>query len=934
MTFADRITRLPRPFDGERAAETVAALPWVGGDLAALLSGAAGCSPYLARLAQVESDWLQEAVQGDPTAAVDAELASLDVPETATDVAGALHRAKRRIALFTALADLGGVWELHDVTGALTRLADRAVDLAIAAQLRPLLARGKLPGLGPDDLADRAGLSVLAMGKMGAFELNYSSDIDLICLFDDQRFEDDDLPEARSQFVRVVRKAMAMLSDITADGYVFRTDLRLRPDPSVTPVVVSMASAVRYYEGLGRAWERAAFIKARPCAGDLEAGARFLDEIKPFIWRRHLDYATVEDTHEIRKKIRLHKGVPGEDALDGRNLKLGQGGIREIEFFAQTRQLIAGGRDPALRVRGTCEAFRVLADKGWVGAETASHMTRDYTTLRTYEHRVQMVQDAQTHALPSGSEGWERLAAMMGQPDPEPLKRELGGIFQRVHASAEAFFTPSARQAAHEPELTPASEALIARWRSYPALRSERAQTIFARMRPDLLRRFECATDPEDAIRHFDSFLKGLPAGVQVLSLFDANPQLIDLMVDISSTAPALARYLARNSGVLDAVIGGSFFTPWPGRAVLEEDLRGLLSRQNGDYERELDAARRWMKDWHFRIGVHHLRGLVDGRETARHYTDLAEAAVAGIWTAVTADFASRHGEMPGRGATVVGMGSLGAARLSATSDLDLIVIFDADADDQSDGRRPLPAKTYYARLTKALVTALSAQTAEGALYEVDMRLRPSGKQGPVAAGWASFQVYQRKQAWTWEHLALTRARAIAGTPELRQEFEGFRKGFLAEPRDRAKTLGDLRDMRVRLAENKPKGGVWDVARGPGGLQDIELFAQAEALLAGAPATDVTGQLTVTPGLVGAADCDLLLEVHQLEAALKQASRLLVEGPLDPEQLGRGAQAFLLRETAAEDFAILSVRLQDLSETAGAVIDRGLSAAHAQAGAA
>ncbi|MEM8959571.1 MAG: glutamine-synthetase adenylyltransferase, partial [Pseudomonadota bacterium] len=611
------------------------------------------------------------------------------------------------------------------------------------------------------------------------------------------------------------------------------------------------------------------------------------------------------------------------------------GGIREIEFFAQTRQLIAGGRDPDLRVRGTCDAFRVLADKGWVGHETAARMVADYTSLRTFEHRVQMVQDAQTHALPSSPEGWDRLAAMMAAPDPHALREELAGIFSRVHERAEAFFTPALPQAEEEePELSAASEALIARWRSYPALRSERAQTIFARMRPDLLRRFERATDPEDAIRQFDSFLNGLPAGVQVLSLFDANPQLVDLMVDISSTAPVLARYLARNSGVLDAVIGGSFFEPWPGREKLEQELRALIDRHSGDYERELDAARRWMKEWHFRIGVHHLRGLANGRETARHYTDLAEATVSGIWSAVVASFCSRHGAMPGRGALVKGMGSLGAARLSATSDLDLIVIFDADTDDQSDGPRPLPAKTYYARLTKALVTALSAQTAEGALYEVDMRLRPSGKQGPVAAGWSSFQTYQREQAWTWEHLALTRARAIAGTTDLRQDFETFRKGFLAEPRDRARILSDLGDMRKRLAENKPKRGVWDVARGSGGLQDIELFAQAEALLAGAAVTDVTGQLTVTPQLVSAADSDLLLDAHQLEAAVKQASRLLAEGVVDPEQLGRGAQAFLLREADAPDFETLSARLQELSAAASAIIDAAVAAKAPEAGAA
>ncbi|MCV6596557.1 MAG: glutamine-synthetase adenylyltransferase, partial [Mangrovicoccus sp.] len=347
-----------------------------------------------------------------------------------------------------------------------------------------------------------------------------------------------------------------------------------------------------------------------------------------------------------------------------------------------------------------------------------------------------------------------------------------------------------------------------------------------------------------------------------------------------------LARYLSRNSGVLDAVIGGSFFAPWPGLEALQAELTDALEPLAGDYEAQLDTARRWMKDWHFRIGVHHLRGLVTGGETARHYTDLAEAVVAGIWGAVTADFASRHGPLPGRGAAVIAMGSLGAGTLSASSDLDLIMIFDAPADAMSEGRRPLPAKTYYARLTKALVTALSAQTAEGTLYEVDMRLRPSGKQGPVAAGWSSYKAYQKDEAWTWEHLALTRARAIAGAPGLCADFESFRKEVLGWPQDRAKVLADMQDMRARLAEAKPKRGAWDVPRGPGGVQDIELYAQTLALLAGNLATDPAGQLQ------DAAD---LSAAHALQGAVKQSSRLLNEGILEPAHLGQGAKAFLLR---------------------------------------
>ncbi|MEM1361555.1 MAG: glutamine-synthetase adenylyltransferase [Pseudomonadota bacterium] len=925
MSFADQMTRLPRPFNLERAADTRAALPWATGELADLLCGSAGCSAYLARLMEQEKAWLQEALDQAPETAIEAELFQLDGKEDIPDLALALRQAKRRIALLVGLSDLGGVWTLAQITANLTALADRAVDLALAAHLRPMLARNKLPGHTLDDLENRAGLFVLAMGKMGAYELNYSSDIDVICLFDDARFSDQDLPDARAVLVKIVRQAMAMLSDITGDGYVFRTDLRLRPDPAVTPVAVSISAAEHYYEALGRTWERAAFIKARACAGDIARGEKFLEDLRPFVWRRHLDFVTIEDAHDIRKKIHDHKLPAGGATLDGLNLKLGPGGIRDIEFYTQTRQLISGGRQADLRVRGTCAALAALAEKGWISSNTSDVLTEDYVTLRTYEHRLQMVADAQTHSLPASGRDWERLAAMMAAESPNTLKTELTELFHRVRDTVEPFFLPSLTDPGAIPSLSEASKKIVARWPSYPALRSQRAQSIFARLKTELLNDFTRATDPEDAIVQFDGFLAGLPAGAQLFALFEANPQLLDLVVDICSSAPVLGRYLSRNSAVLDAVISGSFFAPWPGREALEAELKAELAPPQLDYERKLDAARRWMKEWHFQVGVHHLRGLADGRETARDYTDLAEATVSAIWGVVAQDFARRHGPMPGNGAIVVGMGSLGAARLSATSDLDLIVIYDATPDEVSSGRRSLAATVYYARLTQALVTALSAQTAEGALYEVDMRLRPSGRQGPVAAGWQAFQDYQTTQAWTWEHLALTRARPIAGAKALAEAFETFRRNVLSHAPERAVLLRDLQDMRERLQEAKPKRGVWDIARGPGGLQDIELFAQAGALISGCPITDGIDQLTCEHTLCDVEDREVLLRVYLLEAAVKQASRLVAEGAIDRDRLGPGAQKFLLRETSTDTMDDLGARLISEAEAAASVIGRGLA---------
>ena len=815
MDFQSRITRLPIAYDPERGDDTLALVPELDGDLGKLIHGTAGSSPYLKTLIEKEKDWLPGAFD-DPESALTSLFA--DLKDVAPDkLPVELRRGKRRMALVTALADLSGVWQLEQVTGALTDYADLASDLAMKAAIAHEIRRKKLPGMTEDDVATAGGMVTLAMGKMGAHELNYSSDIDLICLFDETRFEPDDFHDARAAFVRATRKMSAMLSDLTGDGYVFRTDLRLRPDPAVTPVCMAMEAAERYYESLGRTWERAAYIKARPSAGDLEAGARFLKTLTPFVWRKHLDFAAIQDAHDMRLRIREHKGLGGPITLPGHNMKLGRGGIREIEFFTQTRQLIAGGRDTYLRDNRTVPALRKLAEKGWVPEEVAEILARHYRAHREVEHRIQMVNDAQTHDLPKSEENMQRLACLSGR-ELDEMRRDISERLTEVHELTEGFFAPDAARVDHDHAF---DSEVIDRWQTYPALRSERAVEIFNRLKPEILGRLAQTAHPDQALLALDGFLRGLPAGVQLFSLFEANQQLIDLLVDIVGTAPALARHLSRNSGVFDAVIGGSFFTPWPSEQGLREELIDVLAQEGDDYERKLDAARRWAKEWHFRVGVHHLRGLVSAEEAGVHYADLAGACIAALWPVVAEKFAEKHGPMPGRGAVVLGMGSLGAKRLNASSDLDLIVIYDSDGVEYSEGRRPLASRAYYARLTQAMVTAVSAQMSQGRLYEIDMRLRPSGTQGPVATSLASFKNYQENEAWTWEHLALTRARPVAGHADLMNEVEAFRREVLAMPRDEAKIRADVADMRAKIAAAKSPASIWDAKIGAGRLQDI-----------------------------------------------------------------------------------------------------------------
>lgn len=921
MSIDARMTRCPRPFEPELGSEVADLFPDLSQSLKELILGAGGCSPYLKGLMTREADWLPGALD-DPEGAVQAEFD--DLRETAPDkLPDALRRAKRRIALLTGLADLSGAWALEEVTGTLTRFGDLATQLALEATVGAEIRRGKLPGATEGDAKTAGGMVSLAMGKMGAFELNYSSDIDLIMLFDETRYYRDDFHDARASLVRATRKMTAMLSDNTAEGYVFRTDLRLRPDPAVTPVCMAMAAAETYYESLGRTWERAAYIKARPSAGDLDAGARFLKTLRPFVWRKHLDFAAIQDAHDMRLRIREHKGLAGPITLPGHNMKLGRGGIREIEFFTQTRQLIAGGRDPELRMRGTVEGLRALAAKGWVPADHADTLISHYRFHREVEHRVQMVGDAQTHDLPKSAENMERLAAFMGR-DRADLERELVDRLTEVHALTEGFFAPDA--AAPVPEAAAELDRdVVSRWRGYPCLRSSRAVEIFDRLKPEILGRLAKTDNPSEALLAFDGFLAGLPAGVQLFSLFDANPQLIDLLIDIVGTAPALGQHLSRNAQVFDAVIGGDFFADWPGRDALQLELADRLEAEP-DYERKLDLTRRWGKEWHFRVGVHLLRGVIDADTAGQHYADLASAMLGALFPAVTDQFATKHGTPPGRGAVVLGMGSLGAERLSATSDLDLIVIYDPEGEDMSDGRRPLNSRTYYSRLTQALVTAMTAPMSEGRLYEVDMRLRPSGNQGPVATSWPSFQDYQQNEAWVWEHLALTRARPVAGATALAADVERFRCGIVAGPHDRDKVLREVAEMRARIAAAKAPAGPWDAKIGAGRMQDVELFAQAGLLLSGTASHRIPDGVTAMCdlGLIDAAARDALIAAYGLLWRVQVVSKLLTDAALDPDTIGQGAQALLLRVTGCDSVDALGSALTDHAAQAAAAITGAL----------
>ncbi len=916
------ITRLPIAYDPALGAESRDLVPGLSPEVGQLIAGAAGSSPYLRSLIEQEAVWIGEALSApkQALAGVLAECRAL-APD---QLKPGLRQAKRRLALLTALCDLCGGWSLEEVTTALTDFGALSADVAIKAEIARLIRRKKLPGLTEADIETAGGLSILAMGKMGAHELNYSSDIDLICLFDETRFDPDDFFEARQGMARATRNMCTTLSERTADGYVFRTDLRLRPDPAVTPACLAMEAAERYYESLGRTWERAAYIKARPCAGDIAAGEAFLKTLRPFVWRRHLDFAAIQDAHDMRLRIRENKGTGGPITVPGHDMKLGRGGIREIEFFTQTRQLIAGGRDEELRLQGTVEGLSALAQKDWIPSDVAARLSEHYRAHREVEHRIQMVHDAQTHRMPNSAEGIARVACLMGE-DPADLQAVIRKRLVEVHDLTEDFFAPDAVAQPKTAIPDGFDKNVIARWRGYPALRSERGAQIFDRLKPELLDRLSRTAKPAEALLALDGFLAGLPAGVQLFSLFEANPHLMDLLVDIVGTSHALAGFLSRNSGVFDAVIGGSFFEDWPGGDVLRQELEAVLAQED-DYETQLDAARRWCKEWHFRIGVHHLRGLLDARAAGAQYSELAEAVIQALFPRVVAQFSVKHGPPPGKGPIVIAMGSLGAGQIHAQSDLDIILVYDPEDAEMSQGRKSLATRPYYARLTQALITALAAPMAQGRLYEVDMRLRPSGNKGPVATSWSAFTQYQENEAWVWEHLALTRARVIAGESGLMQAFESFRHKVLGTPRQTAAVLGEVAHMRDRLAAAKTPSGVWDAKTGAGRMMDIELLSQAGALLAKSPQRDVASGLdsAVAGGWLDAADAVVLQNAYSLYWSVQAAARLLSGASLDQETLGEGGAQFLSRSAAFESLQELEQALERAYGKSAAIISQTL----------
>jgi glutamate-ammonia-ligase adenylyltransferase len=889
-------------------------------------------SPYLAELADRYGEWLDSA-KLSPDQATQNVLAEIaNAGQTAIDEQGLardLRIAKARIALLAAISEITGVWTTAQCNTAISDLADVALQAGLALLFRIAASEGRvLRPVSPE----AAGLALFALGKHGGRELNYSSDIDIVAFYDTPDGMLANPSEDNAFYVRIVRHLTALMQERSEHGYVFRTDLRLRPDPGSTPIAMPFEAALTYYESRGQNWERAAWIKARVCAGDMQVGERLLHDLAPFVWRKHLDFATISDIQAMKRQINIARKVGGA-RVAGHNVKLGRGGIREIEFFAQTQQLIAGGRDPALRVRPTTAALNALTAAGWISSETARTLGETYWYLRAVENRLQMFRDEQTHTLPEDPEALEGLARLLDEPDVQTFKNHYRAALAVVEHNYSELFTEGQTLAGELGNLVftgsdddpgtletlaqlgflePGNaSAVIRKWHygSYAATRSVAARAHLTELTPALLAAISGAGNADAALTRFDHFLSRLPTGVQLFALLRTHEQLLRLLVAFMSSAPRMAEAVIQRAHVMDGLIDPAFASNVGRNEVLTAKVDDFLADATA-YEDLIDRARIIGHEQMFLISAGFLSGAIAAPAAGRQFTALAETLLHRLFMAVQTEFALRHGKISGGRTGLLAFGKMGSREMTVTSDLDFILLYDAPQDvAESDGERPLDPAQYYARLTQRLIAALSAPTAQGVLYEADMRLRPSGKAGPLATSLRAFRRYQTEQAWTWEHLALTRGRYVAGFGSLGAELAVIIAEVLAEKRLAAKVVTDTLDMRERLARDRKPRHPFDIKLAPGGLMELEFIAQSGRLLLGPELTPPGAQVSEILDAMGVAgvlpEAERLADIHRTYSAIVQTMSVCLTDPFKADAWNDAFRDLLARMTNMPDFSRL-----------------------------
>ena len=856
-----------------------------------LLDAVFGNSPFLSQCLLRDMSFTRHLLTNGPKSETDrtiletGDLSRLGV-ESKDQLMKRLRRAKLHVAAAVGIAEIAQDWPVMELTGALSDFASSCLHATCCHLLREAYERGTLDLQDPSNPTLKSGFIVLGMGKLGAWELNYSSDVDVILLYDEAEAKVD-LNAHQQVFSRLARNLVNIMAKRTAEGYVFRTDLRLRPDPNSTSPSVSVRAAKAYYETVGQTWERAAMIKARPVAGDYEAGERFLESNRGFVWRRNLDFASMRDIQAVKRQINAHRGSEGI-SIEGHNVKLGRGGIREIEFFTQAQQLIWGGQDEKLRGSKTLDMLRALAEVGQISSTTARELSFSYEFLRRVEHRIQMVDDQQTQSLPSDAAGVEKIAVFLGYENRVAFGKALLEHLENVEAHYDSLLE-------NKPQIdcgvpmdfdgeVPSSATLellkgigfenplgawnmIHRWRKGESRATQNPKTreMVKELTPAIIQAFARSPEPSAALLRFDDFLCRLSRGVNLFAIITARPELLDLISDIMGSAPKLSTWISREPVLLESVVQRDFadlelpdeiglepalaesarrglvrlfYQLEFGPAEMAADLAETQRIEMGDatdIQHLLDIQRRWARSRKFQIGVHMLRGYLSPVEAGEPLSGIAEACLNHLVPGISGEFAASHGTVEGGQLAILAFGKLGSREMTISSDLDLIFIYDhADKAFESNGKKPLPPTQYYAKFCRRFINAVTAPTSEGRLYEVDMRLRPSGKSGPVACSLETFKKYQIHDAWTWEHQALTKARVIYAQGDLGEKIEDVFRSVLTQRRDPAKLVQDIRGMRERINHEQDSMQLNSIKFRKGGLLDIEFIAQYLQLRYGA----------------------------------------------------------------------------------------------------
>lgn len=926
-----------------------------------LVAGILAHSPFLAQIMRRDPEGLLAALMADPQERCDTLLADIVAfagAQIATpDLMRELRRLRQAMALLVALADLGGAWSVENVTAALSATADIAVRLATEHALRQAADLGRISLADPADPGPGSGLVVLALGKHGAGELNYSSDIDIVVFFDPEMAEAAGVAEPSSFFVKLTQAIARIIQERTPDGYVFRVDLRLRPDPGSTHVAVALPTAYAYYETVGQNWERAAMIKARPIAGDLALGRRFLADLSPFIWRKYFDFAAIADIHAMKRQIQSVKGFESL-SIPGHNVKLGRGGIREIEFFVQTQQLVFGGRRPALRGPRTLEMLSTLTSEGWISPQARDELTDSYRWLRTIEHRLQMRHDEQTQTLPADAADLEAFARFCGYPSTAAFSKALTGHARRVEGHYALLFEDAPSLASEAGALSftgteddPETLETLAKlgfrqpriaaetvrgWHfgRRSAVTSARAREVLTELTPALLVALGRTADPDGALAHLDNAFVRMPAAVELLTLLRSHDALLTLFAEILGSAPRLAKVAALYPHVLDAVIDPAFNAPRHSAEIVAQRVRAMVGTPPPSVEDGLDRMRDAARQENFLVGARLLSGVISAEQASHGYAAVAEACLRAAFDDTRAAFAADHGVVPGAETVVVGLGRLGAGELTPSSDLDLMLLYDRpDGVETSTGGRPLDPVTWHVRFTQRLVAALTAPTRRGTLYQVDLRLRPSGNKSPAATQFEGFTAYHQGEAEIWEEMALTRARVVAGDAPLKLRAEAAIRDILRRKREPAKVAAAVAEMRALIAREKGEDDPWDLKLAAGGLTDLDFLAQYLVLAFShehpALLAQTTGGVFAAArdtGVIAAGDAVRLGSAARLLGDVQLWQRFAVEENFEPKTVPERVLRRIATAVGLPDARMLKAELDETRTTVRALFRQVLGA--------